>query len=742
MPAGFRKRHFTLEELGFVLAIGLKHLRLILLVGCLFLVTGLFYAAYARPVYYARSMITAEFTPRLMSTQAVYGDANIQYLRSILTSPALLVRTANRLGVKTTIETLNRDCLAKIRAIPQGNTIELNVWTYSHSVCARWAETTVEEFRRMRDERRRKRRDYEIEAHTQDMARARERMEQYVEETNAFMRESRLAQARLELEEVRYVPARLRTVSSQLVESEQVRDALQSNPQWGLVERFAFLQKRLPGDPNSLIGKTIREATAATGNGPGGGGPAVSRETVILPAEVRAGDDWEKLLAARSAAEKEFALAKEKYLPLHHKYTEAEAAIKKATQALESAYASFQNRLVFQIDQLTQEKESLEKLLPVYQERQATLGRLERDFKRFTAGRLDLDEEYRKMALRLEQLDFGGKYETMHVEFSGHKLLSRPERPRSPNRLKLAIFSLVGGLIAGVAAAFGMEYLTHTVSVIEQAEESLGIPGLGVIPELAGQRKGERPGLLTEGDHSQREVFRVIRTNLLLDQSLPEERKVILITSAMAKEGKSMTAANLATSFAQLGQKVLLIDADFHQGRQHRTFGVPSSPGLGGVLEGEVACEQACQPSSVPNLDIMPKDRKGRNVPELLSRPAFGEVMQELRGRYDRIIIDSPPVLGLSETCVLTPHVDGVVFVLWSSHTPVSQMQAALKTLAANGAQVFGCVVNRLDLGVATNYYYYYYYSDYYYHSYHRLPEGELAEGDGDESNETEVTGV
>jgi capsular exopolysaccharide synthesis family protein len=686
-------------------------------------------------------MITAEFTPRLMSTQAVYGDANMVYLQSVLTSPGLLVRTARRLGVKTTVQNLNRDCLAKIRALRQGNTIELNVWAYSHNVCARWAETTVEEFRRMRDERRRKRRDYEIEAHTQDMARARERMEQYVEETAAFMRESRLAQARLELEEVRYVPARLRTVSSRLLESEQVRDTLESNPQWSLVEKFAFLQKRLSMPPEALVGKTIRSGAgdAADPAAPTG---TVTRETVIIPTEVQQGDDWEKLLAARSAAEKGFARAKEKYLPLHPKYRQAEAAINKATQALESAYGSFQNRLLFQIDQLTQEKESLEKLLPVYQERHATLGRLERDFKRFTAGRLDLDGEYKKMALRLEQLDFGGKYETMHVEFSGHKLLSRPERPRSPNRLKLAIFSLIGGLICGVAAAFGMEYLTHTVSVIEQAEESLGIPGLGVIPELAGQRNGGRPGLITEGDHSQREVFRVIRTNLLLDQSLPEERKVILITSAMAKEGKSMTAANLATSFAQLGQKVLLIDADFHQGRQHRTFGVPSSPGLGGVLEGEVPCEQACQPSSVPNLDIMAKDRKGRNVPELLSRPTFGEVMQELRAKYDRIIIDSPPVLGLSETCVLTPHVDGVVFVLWSSHTPVSQMQAALKTLAANGAQVFGCVVNRLDLGVATNYYYYYYYSDYYYHSYHRLPEGELADDDGDDSTETEVTGV
>jgi len=719
MPAGLKKRHFTLEDMGLVLAIGLKHLRLILLVACLFLVAGLFYATYARPVFLARSLITAQFTPRMMGTEAVYGDANISYLNSVLVSPAMLVRTANRLGIRTTYEHIYRDCLVKIKARAKGATIELHVWAFRHSVAARWAEASVEEFRRFREEGRRRRRDYEIESYTQDMARARERMEQYIDQTDAFMRESRMAETRLGLAEVAHVPSRLRIVSAELLEAESVRDELKSNPEWSMVEKFAFLQKRTSTDSATLIGRT----TVLNPADPGAAN-AAGRALVITPASVSGGDDWQTLLTQRTAAEKKFEMAKETYLPRHRIYKAADQEYRSATDALESAYAAFENRLLFRIEYLANERESKSKLLSVYEERKRASDQLTRDFDLFNTGKLNLRAAYTRMAERMEVLDFGGKHETMNVEFGGHELLSRPERPRSPNRAKLATFALMVGLAVGVGAAFGMEYLTHTISLLEQAEEHLGIPGLGVIPELAG-RKGGGPVLLTEGDHSQREVFRVIRTNLLLDQSLPEDRKVILVTSAMPKEGKSMTAGNLAVSFAQLGQKVLLIDADFHQGRQHRTFGVPSSPGLGGVLEGEVACEQACQPSSVPNLDVMAKDRKGRNVPELLSRAVFGEAMQELRARYDRIIIDSPPVLGLSETCVLTPHVDGVVFILWSSHTPVSQLQAALKMLASNGAQVFGCVVNRLDLGVATNYYYYYYYSDYYYHSYHRLPEGQ-----------------
>lgn len=731
MPAGIKKRHFTLEELGFFLAIGLKHLRLMLLTMCMFLSVGLFYAVYARPVFLARSTITAEFTPRLMDTQAVFGDANMRYLQSVVTSPEMLVRVARRLGVKTTYENLRRDCLLKIRASHLGgNDIGLEVWSYSYPACAGWAEATVEEFRGLREERRRRRTDYEIETYTQDMARAREKMEQYVVETDAFMRQSQLNTARLELEEVRYVPTRLQVVVSQLQATERVQDELKRNPQWTLVERFSFLEKRFPVDADSLVGLTRPGAAVALSPDPEGGtAPVAVRDAVITGNMVRGGEDWNRLLAERAEAERAFAAAKEKYLPAHPVYRKAEEALNHATLALDGAYAAFENRMLFQIEQLTAERASLEKLLPVFQERNSALGRLQRDFDRFTTGRLNLGGAYAAMAKRLETLDFGAKYETMQVEFAGHRLLSRPERPRSPNRMKLALMSLVAGLACGVAMAFVMEYLTHTISVLEQAEEHLGVAGLGVIPEMASS-KGGRPILLAEGDHAQREVFRVIRTNLLLDQSLPEERKVILITSAMPKEGKSMTAGNLAISFAQLGQRVLLIDADFHQGRQHRAFGVASAPGLGGVLEGEVSCEAACQHSSVPNLDVMAKDRKGRSVSELLSRAAFGEMLQELRQRYDRIIIDSPPVLGLSETCVLAPHVDGVVFVLWSSRTPVSQLQIALRMLAANGAQVFGCIVNRLDLGVATNYYYYYYYSDYYYHSYHRLPAGGGADAD------------
>jgi capsular exopolysaccharide synthesis family protein len=580
----------------------------------------------------------------------------------------------------------------------------------------------------MREEERQRQTDYEIEAYTQDMARVRQKMEQYVEETEAFMRESQLAAAQLELEEVRYVPTRLRVVSSRLLDAERVRDELARNPQWSVIERFAFIEKRLTTDARELVGM-LYPGVPQVGTPQV---PAAPANSVVTPSSVLGGESWSRLLEERNAAEGQFLAAKEKYLEAHPVYREAEEAFRKASAALDSAYASFENRLTFEIEHLSAEKESLERLLPVFQERQDTLGRLERDFERFTTGQLNLTKSYRAMAKRLEELDFGGKYERMQVEFRGHRLLSRPERPRHPNRLRLAMMSMAAGLVCALAAAFAMEHLSHTVSVIEQAEEHLGISGLGVIPVLATSRRG-RAALLTEADHAQREVFRVIRTNLLLDQSLPEERKVIMVTSATPKEGKSMTAANLAVSFAQLGQKVLLIDADFHQGRQHRTFGVSSAPGLGGVLDGEISCELACQHSSVPNLDVMAKDRKGRNVSELLSRPALGEMIQELRQRYDRIIVDTPPVLGLSETCVLVPHVDGVVFVLWSSRTPVSQLQAALRMLAANGAQIFGCIVNRLDLGVATNYYYYYYYSDYYYHSYHRL-----TDGDGDAVSELE----
>ncbi len=228
---------------------------------------------------------------------------------------------------------------------------------------------------------------------------------------------------------------------------------------------------------------------------------------------------------------------------------------------------------------------------------------------------------------------------------------------------------------------------------------------------------------ITERHRQLIEYFRVLRVNLLSDINFTGQRRFILITSSLPKEGKSIVALNLAASFAGLGEKTLLIDADLRRGTLHRVFNLPSRPGLGQLLRNDATIEQAVVQTTVKNLFFLPCGRHVHAASELLESQAFGDLMQTFRGQYQRIILDTPPVLGLAETSSMSKHADGVLLIIWSGNTAFKAIKTAKSILDANGARFFGCVLNKLDLSNATAYYYYYYYSYRYYHAYHTAPE-------------------
>ena len=247
--------------------------------------------------------------------------------------------------------------------------------------------------------------------------------------------------------------------------------------------------------------------------------------------------------------------------------------------------------------------------------------------------------------------------------------------------------------------------------------------GLGIIPQIGND--AHRPVLLNvSADGEERnlvENFRVVRTNLLAMGTLSKPAHVTMITSAMPKEGKTVVSSNLAISFGQTGARTLLVDTDLRRGRLHRLFGLRKSPGLSDYLLGKVPLEEAIRPSGKENLMVLSAGQHIESGTELLGSNKFSELMKKLRSEYDRIIVDTPPVLGLSETSILQNHVDGVLFVIWSGRTPIRNMKTAIDILSANGANFYGFILNRLDLTATTNYYQYYYYSSDYYHSYHQL---------------------
>ena len=270
-----------------------------------------------------------------------------------------------------------------------------------------------------------------------------------------------------------------------------------------------------------------------------------------------------------------------------------------------------------------------------------------------------------------------------------------------------------------IGVPFLIEYLDHTLSNMEEVEATFQLRGLGIIPKLG--TTDEQTALLdrhTAKETNLLENFRVIRTNLLSMGAVTKAPQVVIVTSAMPKEGKTFVSSNLALSFAQTGAKTLLMDTDLRRGRLHRLFGYRKQPGLSGVLMDQVPLDEAIRPTSSENLFMLSAGQHLETGTELLGSQKFIDILAELRKRFDRIVMDTPPVLGLSETSILQNHVDGVLFVIWSGQTPIKSVKAAIEILQSNGANFYGFVLNRLDLSATANYYQYYYYSHDYYYQY------------------------
>ena len=327
---------------------------------------------------------------------------------------------------------------------------------------------------------------------------------------------------------------------------------------------------------------------------------------------------------------------------------------------------------------------------------------------------------YASISQSLAQLEWGSDKQRNRYQYLG--LWEVKEVPISPHRLKLAIYSLAVGLGLALGVPLLLEYLDHTISHVEQAEDEFQLRALGIIPQVIEGNliEGNSQGQIDkDAERHLLENFRVIRTNLLANASTTQNKpQIIMVASALPQEGKSLVSSNLALSFAQMGEKTLIIDADLRRGRLHRAFKADSSPGLSHVLTGEKTIEECVRPTKKENLFILPYGKHVEGVTELLGSRSFIDTMAELRTMYDRVIIDTPPALGLSDAAMMHPFCDGIIMVIWSKRTSSKSLQIAVNSLRDNGANFYGFVLNRLDLNDSTNYYNYYYYSTYYYQNY------------------------
>jgi polysaccharide biosynthesis transport protein len=303
-----------------------------------------------------------------------------------------------------------------------------------------------------------------------------------------------------------------------------------------------------------------------------------------------------------------------------------------------------------------------------------------------------------------------------------------PPAPAEPNIPRNLGFAFVLGLSSGIGLAFLLEGMDNTVRTPEQAQAISGLPSLGMIPlgsknnAETGTKQGlivasskEAVELITQSrpQSQMAESYRALRTSLLLT-SLGAPPKTILITSALPREGKSTTSINTAIVLAQKGTRVLLIDADLRRPSIHKTLGMGPRIGLSNVLTGGASLQQAAVRSPLlPNLHILPAGTPPPNPAELMASSQMVEVLMELREQYDHIIVDTPPMLSVTDAVVLSTRADAVVLVIRSAQTTKPALRRARDILAQVNARVSGVLLNAVNLDSPDYYYYYEYQGKY-----------------------------
>jgi len=242
----------------------------------------------------------------------------------------------------------------------------------------------------------------------------------------------------------------------------------------------------------------------------------------------------------------------------------------------------------------------------------------------------------------------------------------------------------------------------------------LKLPLLGLIPAI----HGKRVPVLTEAvPHDFGEAFRSLRTSLVFTSGT-EQTRIVAVTSSQPLEGKTTTAANLALALALGGSRVLLIDADMRRPSLHKTLGMQNATGLSQMLGGEARVRDAIQRTAEPNLLVMTAGPTPPNPSELLGSERMGSFLANLQtGPFDWVIVDTPPVLAVTDAVLLAPRVSGVVFVVGSEMTRRVHAERALETLRTSRPRAVSGVLNRVDFD--RNKYYYSRYYGYQYKSYY-----------------------
>jgi len=439
-----------------------------------------------------------------------------------------------------------------------------------------------------------------------------------------------------------------------------------------------------------------------------------------------------------------------RYKDKHPKMMAAKAALAEAKDKLHQAVLAQPALMRNAIEQIKATEASLQQALQNQQGVAVNLNRTAIGYQEL-ARQAETDRAlYESVIRQIKETNLTKDVKANAVSVIEHSPF--PTFPVSPRPTKTILLGLLGGLAIGLAFVFGLDALDRSIKTVDQAETTLGLPVFAAVPDTTDEGPVSRLKRRTKafGSSNYRvvvetpespaaEAFRNLRAALSLLG--PEaERKVSLFTSAVPNEGKSFTSANYSLALAQQGYRVLLIDGDLRRPNMHKIFRFPDAnkgnnsdedtpPGVTDCLVGEADLASAARvipageiqlvdesieltgkilAATGGQLSVLAGGRRAPNPAEILAGPFFGQLIAEAANLFDRVVIDSAPILAVSDTLLMMPHVQTVCIVVRASKTPRPAVRRAITLLAKSGIRPAGLVLNRLRRSRGVGYYYYY----------------------------------
>jgi succinoglycan biosynthesis transport protein ExoP len=395
---------------------------------------------------------------------------------------------------------------------------------------------------------------------------------------------------------------------------------------------------------------------------------------------------------------------------LQPKYIRAQTSIR---QLQDSLNATLRNARQLLAARYKTAKDTEDKLAAAFHEQQQAALNMNRIGIPYNVLRREVDSErsmYDSLMMRVRETTISAEIKSSPFHVIQEPMVSIT--PVKPEKRKMMLVALVFGIVVSGVVLVVMDSLDNTLRSVDQAEEFLGLPTLGAVPEEKLRKRAQLPFVVVDTPKSrQAEAFRFIRASIsLLGSESPG--MVLLMTSAVSDEGKSFSAINTAAAFAIEGLRTVVVEADLRRPSFFRVLpgmADKKTPGLSDYLAGQQPLESIIRQSPVDNLSFIFAGRSARNPAELLASRSLNTLINCLRESFDRVIVDSPPINAVSDTLSLIRAVEYVCLVVRPGKTPKRAVARACAMVEKAGGKMAGLFLNRVNFnfGAADSYYYY-----------------------------------